>query len=354
MPSTFLLYGANGFVGQVAARLAVETGLRPILAGRHAAPIERLAAELGVECRVFGLDEPGAIDRALQQVAVVLYCAGPYIYTAQPMAAACLRAGAHYLDLTGEIAVYEALAARDAEARSRGVMLLPAVGFDVVPTDCLAVHLKQRLPSAARLTLAFQSQGPAGLPPGTQRTVIESIVPFGNRVRRQGRLEIPDRAPQTRPIDFGQGPVVATRLTWGDVFTAYYSTGIPNIEDYAVLPRALRQRTGVLEALRPLLKLAVTRNLLRRAVRPGPTPAERAQTVTHVWGEVEDDQGRRAISRLHGPEAGVVWTTRAALAAVRKVLAGQAPPGFQTPALAYGPDFVLECEGVTREDLNPR
>jgi short subunit dehydrogenase-like uncharacterized protein len=352
MPSSLLLYGANGYVGEAAARQAVQSGLRPILAGRDAAKIERLATELGVECRVFGLAEPGAIDQGLRNISVVLHCAGPYVHTSEPMAAACLRAGAHYLDLTGEISVYEALAARDTDAKARGIMLLPGAGFDVVPTDCLALHLKQRLPTATRLTLAFQGQGPAGLPPGTQRTVIESAILYGNRVRRNGRLEIPERAPKTRQIDFGQGPVETTRLTWGDVFTAYYSTGIPNIEDYAVLPAKVRQQFAMMEGLSSLLKLTVVRNLLKRAVTPGPTADQRAQTVTHVWGEVEDDQGRQAVARLHGPEAGLVWTVRAALAAVGKAQAGQAPSGFQTPALAYGADFVLEAEGVTREDLN--
>jgi len=351
MPSGFLLYGANGFVGNAIARLAVQHGLQPILAGRDAAKLASQATELGVECRVFSLDNSIAMDRALKDVPVVLHCAGPYLYTSKSMVEACLRTGVHYLDLTGEIPVYEAIAARDAEARARGIMLLPGVGFDVVPTDCLAVHLKQRLPSATRLTLAFQSEGPAGLPPGTQRTSIE-LIPYGNRVRRNGRLEIPERALETRLLDFGQGPVQATRLTWGDVFTAYYSTGIPNIEDYAVMPEAMRRQMATLDYLRPLFKLAVMRNFLKRGVKPGPTADERAQTFVHVWGEVEDDQGRRAISRLHGPEAGVTWTIRAALAAVQKVLTGNARPGFQTPALAYGADFVLECEGVTREDLN--
>jgi short subunit dehydrogenase-like uncharacterized protein len=267
------------------------------------------------------------------------------------MVEACLRTGTHYLDLTGELPVYEALAARDVEAKARGIMLLPGVGFDVVPTDCLALHLKQRLPSATHLTLAFQSEGPGGFPPGTQRTGIE-LIPYGNRVRRNGRLELPEQATKTRLIDFGKGPVEASRITWGDVFTAYYSTGIPNIEDYAVMPKAVRQLAAIPNYLLPLFKLAVIRNLLKRGVKPGPTADERNRTFMHVWGEVEDDQGRRAVSRLHGPEAGVVWTARAALAAVRKVLADNAPPGFQTPALAYGADFVLECEGVTREDLD--
>jgi short subunit dehydrogenase-like uncharacterized protein len=153
-------------------------------------------------------------------------------------------------------------------------------------------------------------------------------------------------------IDFGRGPVEATMLTWGDVFMAYHSTGIPNIEDYAVLPAQVRRQMVLIDYIRPLFKLTVVRRFFRRKVKAGSTADERTRTRTTVWGEVEDAQGRKVVSRLHGPEAAVIWTARAALAVVQKVLVGNASPGFQTPALAYGADFVLECEGVTREDLN--
>jgi short subunit dehydrogenase-like uncharacterized protein len=284
-------------------------------------------------------------------VRAVLHCAGPYIYTSKQMADGCLRTGTHYMDLTGEIPVYEALAARDAEAKARGVMLLPAVGFDVVPTDCLAVYLKGRLPSATRLTLAFHADGPAGLPPGTANTLME-MIPYGDKVRRNGRLETPESGGKMRQIDFGGGPQLATRLTWGDVFMAYYSTGIPNIEVYSVLPAETQRQLNMVSYLRPLFRLAAVRRFFRRQVKAGSTAEERARTRMNVWGEVEDDQGRKAAARLHGPEAGMVWTARTALAAVQKVLAGKAVPGFQTPGKAFGPDFVLEGEGVTREDLD--
>jgi short subunit dehydrogenase-like uncharacterized protein len=350
MSTNFLLYGATGFVGRIAAATAVQQGLRPVIAGRNAAALESQAAELGVEFRAFRLEDYQAIRAALRDLPVVLHCAGPYIHTAQPMATACLQTGTHYLDLTGEIPVYAGLAARNVEARERGVMLLPGVGFDVVPTDCLALYLKQRLPSATQLTLAFQTRGPAGLPPGTQRTVLE-LIPFGDRVRRQGRLERPGKLPRSRMVDFGRGPVEVTRLTWGDVFMAYHSTGIPNIETFAVLPQAVRTQMAVTAYLRPLFSLAPLRALLARGIRPGPNEEQRARSSTAVWGEVRDEHGNHAAARLYGPEAAVIWTVQTALATVRKVLAGQAPPGFQTPARAYGPDFVLEGEGVTREDV---
>jgi short subunit dehydrogenase-like uncharacterized protein len=347
----FLVYGANGFVGDVIARLAVEQGLQPILAGRDARAIERLATVLGTPYRVFDLAEVAAMDAALRAVRVVLNCAGPFMHTAGPMVESCLRARTHYLDLTGEIPVYEDLAARHTDAQAREIMLLPGIGFDVVPTDCLAAYLKQRLPSATRLTLAFSGTGPAGLPPGTQRTMIE-LARYGVVVRRNGRLEEPRQRMKTLMIDFGRGPVRASRLTWGDVFMAYRSTGIPNIEVYAALRGASRLQLLAAAYLRPLFKSAAVRKLLQRTVTRGSTPEERAKTTAHVWGKVEDDARRSTVARLHGPEAAVDWTARAALAGVRRVLAGDAPVGFQTPARAFGADFAMEAAGVTREDVS--
>jgi len=350
MPTAFLLYGATGFVGEAIARRAVAQGLRPVLAGRNADRLAALASELGVEHRAFTLEDPQGMDAALAGVPAVLHCAGPYLHTAAAMVNGCLRTGTHYLDISGELPVYAALAKRDTEANAAGVALLPGAGFDVVPTDCLALHLKQRLPSATHLALAFHSDGPAALPPGTVNTFFE-LIPSGDRIRVNGELVSPPRRTKTRQIDFGQGPRTAMRLTWGDVFTAHRSTGIPNIEDYAVWSAGLRRQLAMVAYVRPLFRSRPVRELMKRTLKSGSTPEERGRTRTHVWGEVVDAEGRRAVSRLHGPEAGVTWTALAALSAVRRVLAGDAPAGFQTPATAFGADFVLECEGVSREDV---
>ena len=349
MSSLLMIYGATGYVGEHVARTAGRLGLKAIVAGRDAAKLDHIARETGLERRAFGLDDPAAIDSALNSIAVVLNCAGPFKYTAEPVEG-CLRSRARYLDITGEIPVYEAIQARDVQAKARGVMLLPGVGFDVVPTDCLAQHLKQRLPSATRLRLAFQSVGPAGLPPGTQRTAIE-LLNYGDRVRRNGKVVRPQTGRGTISVDFGAGPVNAVRVPWGDVFTAYFSTGIPDIEDYVAAPPALQRQLAIGRMIAPWTKWAPIRNLLLMAVRPGPSAELRARTRTHVWGEVADEQGRRAVSRLHGPEAGLVWTTITALGAARKALNCAAKAGYQTPASAFGKDFVLEGEGVTREEV---
>jgi short subunit dehydrogenase-like uncharacterized protein len=274
------------------------------------------------------------------------------MYTHRPIVEACLRTATHYLDITGEPPVFDSIASHDDEAREKGVMLLPAVGFDVVPTDCLAAHLKRRLPDATKLTLAFGSDGPAGLPPGTLNTMIE-LIPYGSSKRHRVNGEIVDvvGARPTRVVDCGDGTLDVTLLTWGDIFLAYRSTGIPNIEVYAAFDPEIVRQMDLTDRMRVLFRSKMVRNAAKRAMSGGSTEDERARTTSTVWGEVVNDDGNRVVSCLHGPEPGQVWTSRAALAAVARVLAGDVSPGFQTPSLAYGPDFVLETEGVTRVDV---
>lgn len=352
MTSPYLIYGANGYTGELIAREAVRRGQRPVLAGRNAEAVPALAAELRLEHRVFALEDAPAVDEALRGMRAVLHCAGPFTRTFRPMADACLRAKAHYLDVTGEVEVFEGLAARDAEARGAGVMLLPGVGFDVVPSDCLAAHLNRRLPRATRLVLAFHSVG--GLSRGTATTMIENLH-RGGLVRRNGVLTPVPAAWRTRKVDFGRGPRTVVSIPWGDVSTAYHSTGIPNIEVYTTATWPLLLAMKASRLFGPLLASSVVQAFLKKRVRsgaPGPTAEQRARGRTVFWGEVTDEAGGRAVSRLYGPE-GYTFTMLSALAAVERVLSASAPPGFQTPAKAYGPDFVLGgvIEGVKREDL---
>jgi short subunit dehydrogenase-like uncharacterized protein len=349
MTGPWLLYGANGYTGELVARLARARGHRPILGGRRAAEVCALAEELQLERRLFDLEDPARVDDALGGMALVLHCAGPFSRTARPMADACLRTRTHYLDITGEVAVFEELAARDAEARAARVMLLPGCGFEVVPSDCLAVHLKSRLPGARRLSLAYAASG--GVSRGTATTAIEGLG-RGGLVRRGGVLTPVPSAWKTRRIDFGEGPRAAITLPLGDLSTAWHSTGIPDVEVYFAGPAGLRALAVAARYAGPLLGSEPVRRWLTARVRAGargPSEEERRRGRGSVWGEVEDDAGRRATSRLATPD-GYTLTARAALAAVERALAGQAPAGFQTPARVFGPDFVLGLEGVTRTD----
>ena len=348
MDKTFLIYGANGYTGELITRYAVNRGMKPVLAGRNAIAVEALAKKHHLDYRVFSLDEKDRMDAALQGVDMVLHCAGPFSITSRPMAEACIRNKKHYTDISGEIAVFEAMAALDQRAKDAGVMLMSGVGFDVVPTDCLARHLKDRLPSATHLVLAFYGLG--RLSHGTQATMTMNVG-NGGAIRKDSKIARVPAAWKTREIDFGGTEKTGVTIPWGDVATAYYSTGIPNIEVYTVIPPSNLSMLRLSRYLGWLMATKPVQDYLHKNIPPGgPTDAERMKGKTLLWGEASDLNGNRIESRMQGPE-GYTFTALTALNIARKILHGNFTPGYQTPAKAYGADLVLEIEGVKRQDL---
>ena len=346
--SNFLIYGANGYTGELVTRFAAEKGLKPILAGRNAEKVEALAQKYNFEFRAFALNDAARLDAALMEVDFVLHCAGPFSLTSRAMVEACLRTKRHYLDITGEISVFEEMAARDKAAQEAGIMIMPGVGFDVVPSDCLARHLKNRLPSATNLTLAFYGLGK--ISHGTQATMTMNVG-RGGAIRRNGEIEQVPAAWKTREIDFGNVKKTGVTIPWGDVATAFYSTGIPNIEVYTIVPEPQLKLLKLSRYLGWILGSAPVQSILQKQIPAGgPSDEEREKGRTFLWGEVSDDSGNRVESRQTGPE-GYTLTAFTALAIAEKILNGNFCAGFQTPAKCYGADLILEIEGVEREDV---
>ncbi|MBX3172815.1 MAG: saccharopine dehydrogenase NADP-binding domain-containing protein [Gemmatimonadaceae bacterium] len=350
MSDPLLLYGATGYTGRLILAEALTQGLRPILSGRNADEVTALANAHGLEARSVGLQHATALDAALDGVRVVLHCAGPFARLGPPMIAACFRRGVHYLDISGEIELFEHCATAGPKARAAGLVLLPGVGFDVVPSDCLAAHLKRRLPNADTLNLAFT--GGTGLSRGTATTMIENIG-SGGAVRRDGRIRRVPTAWKTRDVDFGDRRRRCVSIPWGDVSTAFHSTGIPNITVYTAMSRRLLRVVRLARPLLPLLATAPLQRLLKDRIDArglGPSEARRAGAVSRMVGEARDAAGSTVRSRLVAPD-GYTLTARTAVAAASRVLAGAVPPGFHTPSTAFGADFILEFADVTREDL---
>ena len=341
----FLIYGANGYTGELIAREAARRGLKPILSGRSQSKIEPLAKELNLTFRTFSLEDKKSLEYTLKEVDFVIHCAGPFSLTSEKMVEACLRLGKHYLDITGEIAVFEAMAKRDEAAKKAGIMIMPGIGFDVVPSDCLAVHLKNLLPSATNLTLAFYGLG--GISHGTQATMTLNAG-SGGAVRRNGEIVKVPAAYKTREIDFGEFKKSAVTIPWGDVSTAFYSTAIPNIEVYTVVPEAQMKLLKLSRYLGWFLKTNLAQDFLQKRIpEGGPTEADRKNGKTYLWGAASDAQGNRVEARLVCPE-GYATTVLTALQIAGKVSEGNFCAGFQTPAKCYGADLILEIEGAKR------
>ena len=349
---SFLIYGSYGYTGQLIVDLAVKEGLHPILAGRDGKKLNDQAKKYDLAYRTFSLDETGKLDSALQAAEAVLHCAGPFVHTFRQMAEACLRNKKHYVDISGEIPGFEALAEMDAQAKQAGIMLMPGAGFDVVPSDCLAAHVKGRLPSATRFRLFMGSVG-AGISRGTAKSAIENMHRQG-RIRRDGKLVQVPPAWQVLEQDFGRGPVKVVSVGWGDVSTAYYSTGIPNIETYFAFPRLMIDFFYGMRLLGPLLYNPVAKSLLKSLVNillpPGPNEEKRKKRSALMIGEATDEKRNRVASKLKTPE-GYTCTALTTVEIMQRILHSEYKAGFQTPALAYGADFILQFAGVQREDL---
>ena len=339
----WMLYGANGSSGQLIAREAKKRGMAPILAGRSAQAINKLGDELNCSTRIFALNDPATVQQQLMGVSLILVCAGPFSATSQAVLNACKRTKTQYLDITGEIAVLESIFQQSPPLAQAGVVAVPGVGFDVVPTDCLAAMLKRELPDARRLRLVFASKKGL-LSRGTMLTSLEGASE-PTKMRRDGQIIDVDSKLVTFP--FGDQPAPALRLSWGDVSTAYYSTGIPTIETYIGTPDLIKQLQQ-LTRLRRLLSWGPTQALLKayyRRALSGPTESQRADDETIVWGEVSNSAGRQVAMKLRTPAA-YSLTIDSAITAVSRLLQTDLAPGAYTPSMAFGPDFVLSLHGV--------
>ncbi|NWF70781.1 MAG: saccharopine dehydrogenase NADP-binding domain-containing protein [Chloroflexi bacterium] len=353
----WMLYGATGFTGTLLAEEAARRGLRPVLAGRSKAKLEALAKRLGLDFVVFGLDDVFTATGAVKGFDLVLHAAGPFMHTSAPMLRACLNNRAHYLDITGEISVFQHIFLHDAEARAAGIALIPGVGFDIVPSDGLALYVAQRVPGAKWLETALDALAPGSFTAGTAKSMLEIVRTVGIVVRRGGQLVPIDFGAGARQMRFASGERLAVPIPWGDVETSYHATKIPNITAFMALalPRValpLLPVTGF--ALRALTHSALFRqgagSLIERVVR-GPSAEALAHGRSYLYARAWDDAGDSAEAWLETREA-YAFTVLAALQAVAKTLELR-PVGALTPSMAFGADFVLEIDGSRRYDTLP-
>lgn len=343
----WMIYGASGYTGELIARLAKKKNFHPVLAGRNEEKIRTLADELGLDYRVFDLSNAQTIQNNLSDMELVLLTAGPFAETSAPMVRAALATGTHYLDITGEIAVFEELQEKSVEAQKAGILLLPGVGFDVVPTDCLALELKEALPQAEMLELAFYSHG-GHFSRGTARTAMLSLGQ-GTFVRHQGQLKVIKDFSQKILLPHPyqrQKNLQLYAVSWGDVSTAYHSTGIANIKVYTYFPQKL-----VDFFLRPFGKLSFLlhkhqkiREHLLELLPAGPDEKIRKTAKMWLWGRAS--QGVHKIEKsLEVPE-GYHFTMLSSLLCVKKVLdmddENKRPSGFFTPAKLFGAKLTAE------------
>jgi short subunit dehydrogenase-like uncharacterized protein len=348
----FLLYGASGYTAGLVIKYASDFGIMPVLAGRNPDKIKFLAQSNGLDYRIADLDQPTELETALKDFDVVLHCAGPFSNTAQQMQMACIKTGTHYLDITGEIAVFEAGIKLNQQAVDANVMLMSGVGFDVVPTDCMALHLKNRLPDATHLQLAFTNIN-GGVSHGTALTMAENLGQLGY-VRENGQLKAVPVAHKTIDVPFDDDRLThCMSIPWGDIATAYCTTQIPNIETYTGVTKAIVLGTKLSNSMAWLLGSNMIKTFLKKRLDKsltGPDEYTQKNAQTRIWGKATNAKGQTVEARISGIE-GYTMTALTALNITQKVLNGNFKTGYQTPAGLYGADLILETKGMHRQDL---
>ncbi len=346
--TSFLLYGANGYTGGLIAKYAGQYGLNAILAGRRQEAIKPLADQLNLSYKVFDLSNTTQLIAALQEVKVVVHAAGPFSDTARQMIDACLQTGTHYLDINGDISVFEQIKSLDALAKEKNIMLLPGVGFDVVPTDCMALHLKNKLPDATHLKLAFASIG-GGVSHGTAMTIVNKLGE-GGAARENNKIVKKPLGEKGMWLDFGTKKLFVMSIPWGDVSTAHFTTGIPNIETYTAVKPVAYKLIKWQRLFNWLLRTQAVKNIIRKKIRnrpAGPDDDVRKKAKSLVWGEARNANGQTITGHFSCAD-GYTLTALSSLIIAKKVLEENFKTGYQTPAGCYGEDLIMEIPGTVK------
>ncbi|MHA1931503.1 MAG: saccharopine dehydrogenase family protein [Promethearchaeota archaeon] len=295
--TTWMLYGAYGYTGKLIAQEAKNRGHNPILAGRSKEKLLPVAEHLNMDYEILDLKDEDKVVNILKNVDLVFHAAGPYKYTSEPMVKACLKTGTNYVDITGEVQVFEQNFKHDKEARDKKIAIISGVGFDVVPTDCLAKYVSDKLQNPISLDLGITAMSNPS--PGTLKTMLEYFH-TGQLVRRNGELTRLKKD-DIRTIRFSDKERVVRPVTWGD---------LANIH--------------------------------------GPDLIKRETYRCYLWAQATNDKGESTQAWVETMES-YQFTAVAGVRCVEKILELK-PIGTLTPALAFGADFLLEIPKTTRFD----
>lgn len=345
---SWMLYGAYGFTGKLIAQEAKLRGHSPVLAGRSEEKLKPVAENLDLDYIVLDLNKVNVLTETLKTFDLVFHAAGPYKYTSAPMVQACLKASTNYVDITGEIPVFEQNFLFNKQAKDKGIAIISGVGFDVVPTDCLAKYVSEKISQPTSLDLGIVAMSNPS--PGTLKTMFEHYD-IGQLVRRNGKL-IPLKEQGIRKIQFSDTERTVRPVTWGDLSTAYRSTRIPNITTYFPLPKKF---PDLLKSLGVSVKDMSTDTEAKRKVYNwieenvhGPDKIKQKTLKTYIWASAHNEKGQQTQAWLETMES-YRFTAVAGVKCVEKVFEIE-PKGAITPAMAFGADLVLELPKTVRLD----
>lgn len=350
---SWLIYGANGYGAKLIIEEAFKRGLRPILAGRNEEKISQLARRWNLQYLVFSLNDIDNVSSILKNYFLVLNCAGPFVSTAKILIQACLKSNTHYLDITGEIDVFEYAKKIDDEAKKAKVLITPGIGFDVVPSDCFAMYLKKNLPTANRLIIGIDT--PRSYSAGTAKTIFNSLLK-GGLVRQKGELVKVPMYHKIRKMKFSNKVSTVATVPYADLASSYHSTKIPNIEVYMRFSSVDNVVTKIVSKLSLFFSFPAIKWFIDKCIElfiRGPSEIERKSTFVDFYGEVIDENGNVFMATMVTAN-GYDVNTKISVDIVDHIfklsdsrIESDSLCGYKTPAMLLGDDFVLHVPNVS-------
>ena len=348
---TWMIYGAYGYTGKLLSQEAKNRGHSPVLGGRSENKLIPLAKSLDLDYIVFDLENFKVLTSVVQDYDLIFHAAGPFKFTSAPMVKACLKTGTNYVDITGELPVFKYNFKFDQQAKDIDITIISGVGFDVVPTDCLAKYTSEMIPNPTHLELGIA--GTSSPSAGTLKTIIE-YSDLGTLIRKNGKLVHPEKI-EARKIQFSDKERMVRPVVWGDLVTAYRTTGIPNIITYMPIPKKF---TGIMRSTGISKKSWVSDEYKKKIIREwidknvhGPDEITRYTARSYIWAQAINKEGLTAQTWLETMES-YRFTALAGVRSVEKIFKLK-PKGAITPALAFGSNFVLEIPETKRIDSLP-
>jgi short subunit dehydrogenase-like uncharacterized protein len=346
-----LIYGANGYTGKLIVDKAIKQNLNFVISGRNESKITEIANDKKIPFFIASHKSFLQNPKLLDNFDIFLNCAGPFSKTAKPIMQACIKSKTHYLDITGEIEVFQLGKLFNSEAQSSNIIICPGVGFDVIPTDCLAAALNEKLPNADELILGFESTTKK-MSPGTMSTSIESLGKGGKICKNGNVINVP-LAFNSQQLDFGNGLKTMVTIPWGDVVTAGYSTGIKNISVFIPMSEEQINRLKLLSKFSWLLKTQFLQNFMKNKVKKnikGPSFEEREKGKTFVWGQIH--KGHEIFEGKITTKNGYDVTVDGSLAIIQHINNNKINGGYYTPSQLCGFDLIEKLSGSSKIKIN--
>lgn len=342
-----VLYGATGYTGRLMAAELARREIPMLLAGRSRDKLEALSATLPTKPQVLVADasDPASLQGMAARGQAVLSAAGPFASLGPPVQEACLKAGSHFLDITGETPYMLDTWSRDSRWREAGLAAVNAVGFDVVPTDVAAWLAADGLDRVDELDIAIWVGGEFGASQGTQRSLV-NMLGSESQGYEDGQWRPTPAGSFTREMDFGGrvGPRSVLFVPIGDIATAPRTTGARTVRTYFAVKSPTQAKIGG-----GIMRLSGV-GIVRQALGSG--PAQRLLASLVARGEEGPSDERRAAARFavvaEARGAGQTRTVRLTgkdpygLTAVtsveiaRRVAAGPPRTGALSPSQAIG------------------